>query len=122
MLICIYYKDTSSWFFNPSNALCLEALKRPALSPDQFKMSLDLLLLVTRALEDANIQYTLYGGTLLGSWRHHCFIPWDDDLDIFVPQSNSSALLDVLGVGENGRFAFIVSNLRLLRLLLEQTC
>ncbi|CAL1527717.1 unnamed protein product [Lymnaea stagnalis] len=40
-----------------------------------------------RVMTENGLTYFLYGGTLLGSYRHHGFVPWDDDLDVIVPDS-----------------------------------
>ena len=72
---------------------CTSVFTRPAITAEQHRLSLLLLLRVTRALEAAHVLYTLFSGTLLGSWRHHCLIPWDDDLDIFVHPANRTAFL-----------------------------
>ena len=44
--------------------------------------------------ESHNIQYCLMGGSALGAKRHGGFIPWDDDLDIFMTPDNYEKFRD----------------------------
>lgn len=61
---------------------------------------LDLLKDFHRFCVNNGIRYSLAYGSLLGAIRHGGFIPWDDDLDVFVDRENYSALVEKLSLDD----------------------
>ncbi|MGI6114415.1 MAG: LicD family protein [Mahellales bacterium] len=49
---------------------------------------LEIMVDVDKICRENNIDYFIMGGTALGAKRHGGFIPWDDDLDIFMTPDN----------------------------------
>ena len=49
---------------------------------------LEIMVYIDRFCELHGIDYCLMGGSALGAKRHGGFIPWDDDLDIFMTPDN----------------------------------
>ena len=61
---------------------------------DYFHM-IQLFVYVQTILHQEKIKYFLTKGTLIGTLRHHDVIPWDTDIDIFVPLSAASKIFRV---------------------------
>lgn len=59
-------------------------------------LGLQILDELDRVCRELEIPYYLAYGTLLGAARHKGFIPWDDDIDVWVPAEHYSLLLDKL--------------------------
>ena len=51
-------------------------------------LSLDILEDVHQFCKKNGIKYSLAYGSLIGAIRHKGFIPWDDDIDIFLPRQD----------------------------------
>ncbi len=49
---------------------------------------LGLLLELDTICKEHGIRYFLSGGTALGAHRNQCFLPWDDDIDLFIPRDD----------------------------------
>lgn len=68
----------------------------------------DILEYVDNFCMEKGLRYWVCGGTLLGTMRHEGFIPWDDDIDIFLPWEDFKRFIasfpkheyfDLMGIG-----------------------
>lgn len=56
---------------------------------------LEIAVYVDKLCQENNIDYCLMGGSALGAKRHAGFIPWDDDLDIFMTPAQYEKFRDI---------------------------
>lgn len=64
------------------------------LSLEEIKvLQMDVLAAIDRFCCANNIRYSMACGTLLGAIRHKGYIPWDDDIDIYVPRQDYKRLM-----------------------------
>lgn len=71
---------------------------------DVQKKILEIMLFIDKICRENNIIYYIMGGTALGAVRHKGFIPWDDDLDIFMTPENYYKFKKVFENKENHKF------------------
>ena len=55
---------------------------------EQKKVMLNILVEFAKFCDEHNLMYYLDAGTLIGAVRHKGFIPWDDDIDVNMPQKD----------------------------------
>lgn len=65
---------------------------------------LDVMKYIDTVCRKHNIVYFIMGGTALGAIRHRGFIPWDDDLDIFMTPAEYYKFRDAVHKENNAKF------------------
>ena len=68
----------------------------PAMNITEYTMYVNLIEKFKNACEAFNITYLLEGGSVLGAYRYHGFVPWDDDFDCKVNVSQKHILKEAL--------------------------
>lgn len=58
-------------------------------------IQMDVLEVIDQFCHENNIRYSLACGSFLGSIRHNGYIPWDDDIDIYVPREDYERLIRI---------------------------
>lgn len=72
---------------------------------------LEILMYFQQFCKENHLSYTLCGGTALGAVRHRGFIPWDDDVDVFMLREDYEKLQDLWRKNaDTSRYACVRSN------------
>ena len=59
------------------------------------QIQIDILDRVVEFCNSHELQYFLSSGTLLGAVRHKGYIPWDDDIDLYMPRKDYNELVKI---------------------------
>ncbi|MBO5411735.1 MAG: LicD family protein [Clostridia bacterium] len=65
---------------------------------------LDVMKFIDKLCREHGIVYYIMGGTALGAVRHGGFIPWDDDLDIFMTPQEYARFKEVFEIEKSKDF------------------
>ena len=70
-------------------------IRKPMTLDEQKKVMLNILVEFAKFCDEHNLMYYLDAGTLIGAVRHKGFIPWDDDIDVNMPQKDYDKFIEL---------------------------
>jgi len=91
-IICVYLFVIRQ----PLNVYSVDSFFKPPMSDATKAVLRRTLGALVNVLDRINATYFMASGTLLGSYRHHGFIPWDDDVDLIVSTADKARVYDAL--------------------------
>lgn len=68
------------------------------------RLQMEILHDVDDVCRKNGLRYSLCGGTLLGAVRHKGYIPWDDDIDIFMLRPEYERLIQIINSDTDSKF------------------
>lgn len=78
---------------------------------DLQKKALEILDYFDKFCIEYNLEYFVCGGCCIGSQRHQGFIPWDDDIDVFMPRPDYEKLSAIWGrYGDHEKYTLCRTN------------
>ena len=77
----------------------------------EFKIiSENILSFIKNVFEENNVFYLLSSGTVLGAVRHDGFIPWDDDIDIYIFRKDVNRVINIFNKLNNRQYKLLYLN------------
>ena len=92
-LVALFSPKQARWLL-PSDQSFLEKRPENMTSEDAGNLY-GMLHVVDKIFNDHHLKYAITAGTVLGKERHGGIIPWDDDVDLFMMESDEEALLNL---------------------------
>ena len=84
-------------FFSPQEAILNENDSLTEISWDEERIvQLNALKFLRKKCMECQVDYYLAYGSLIGAIRHKAFIPWDNDIDVFVKEKDLFIIYDAI--------------------------
>lgn len=106
-----YSEEQCIWLYNSEDMVNTEDwnMLTPIYVGEQKQIEFDIMCYLKEICNHYGLRYYMSAGTLLGAVRHKGFIPWDDDIDIYMPWKDYAELIRLFATGEirNERYSLM---------------